>query len=316
MSIVERAADILTGFPAPHGRQQDIGRNEASPHIDLIERAAAQAGVDSPVLEDIDRQPVPPPDDGPPRVPTSRRVSIALNKLRAGQMILPDDDRSPLTENFRRVKRHVISEIDHRRKLSGGNQNLIMVTSALPGEGKTYCAVNLAISMAIEVNRTVLLVDGDVAKPSVTSLLGIRTDDERGLMDVLTGRGIPLSDVLCRTDIGTLSVLPAGRRSRRATEMLSSDAMRELLADMAGRYEDRIIIFDSPPLLAASEACALATSMSQILMIVEAGRTTEAALSDALARIQACPAVGIVLNKGTERGSGMGGYGYGYGYGD
>jgi receptor protein-tyrosine kinase len=313
MGIVERAADILDEFSDSELRPPVIGRKDEARHLDLIERAAAD-GAPAPSGPHVHVAPLAEEPPAPGGAARSRRVSVQLQRLRAEQVMTPADDRSSVTENFRRVKRHVISNIDRRKSLEGGTQNLVMVTSALPGEGKTYCAVNLAISIAMEVDRTVLLVDGDVAKPSVTSLLGVQTEGERGLMDVLTD-GVPLADVLCRTDLGTLVVLPAGTRHNRATETLSSEAMRKLLGEMAARYDDRIIIFDSPPLLAASEACVLASSMSQILMVVEAGRTTESAVRDALGRIEGCRAVGMVLNKGNPPGSGLGGYGYGYGYG-
>src|SRR6185295_9460683 len=191
--------------------------------------------------------------------------------------------------------------------------NLVMVTSPLANEGKTFCTINLAISMAMEMERTVLLVDADVAKPSVPSVLGLKM--ERGLMDVLFQEGAYLSDVLCRTNIEKLTLLPAGKARHQATEMLASDAMGALLTEMAERYSDRIIIFDSPPLLAASESSVLATRMGQIVMVVEAGKTTEAALKESLTRIESCRNVGLLLNKVESAGLGLGGYGYGYGYG-
>jgi receptor protein-tyrosine kinase len=135
-------------------------------------------------------------------------------------------------------------------------------------------------------------------------------------MDVLLDRNVGLTDALCKTDIGKLTVLPAGTPHARATEMLASERMRALLREMAERYPDRIIIFDSPPLLAASEACVLASGMGQIILVVEAGRTTETALKDALGRIESSNVVGVLLNKGAPPGSGYyGDYGYGYGYG-
>jgi len=177
------------------------------------------------------------------------------------------------------------------------------------GEGKTFCAINLAISIALEIDRTALLVDADVAKPSVPKALGLEA--EQGLLDVLLDRRIDLAEVLCRTDIGKLTLLPAGTAHQHATELLASDAMRVLLQEMAERYHDRIIIFDSPPLLAASEASVLASQMGQIVMVVEAGKTSEAALKAALARIESSNVTGLLLNKGEGPGLGYhyGGYG-------
>jgi protein-tyrosine kinase len=170
-----------------------------------------------------------------------------------------------------------------------------MVTSAIAGEGKTFCAINLAISIALERDRTVLLVDADVAKPSVSRALGLHT--EGGLMEVLLDRHVDLGDLLWKTDIGALTVLPAGTAHQHATELLASDAMGALLREMAERYHDRIVVFDSPPLLAASEAGALASQVGQIVVVVEAGKTSEAALKHALERIDPQKVTGLLLNK-------------------
>jgi exopolysaccharide/PEP-CTERM locus tyrosine autokinase len=159
------------------------------------------------------------------------------------------------------------------------------------------------------MDHTVLLVDADVARPSVPRTLGLEA--EKGLMDVLLDSRIDLAEVLCKTEIGKLTLLPAGTAHQHATELLASDAMRVLLQEMAERYHDRIIIFDSPPLLAASEASALASRMGQIVMVVEAGKTTEAALKDALGRIESSNITGLLLNK--DEGPGLGYYYGGYG---
>jgi receptor protein-tyrosine kinase len=159
------------------------------------------------------------------------------------------------------------------------------------------------------MDQTVLLVDADVAKPSIPEALGLEAD--KGLMDVLLDRRIDLAEVLWKTDIDKLTVLPAGTAHPHATELLASGAMRDLLREMATRYCDRIIIFDSPPLLAASEAGVLANQMGQIVMVVEAGKTTEAALKDALGRIESSNVAGLLLNKG--QGPGLGYYYGGYG---
>jgi len=152
-------------------------------------------------------------------------------------------------------------------------------------------------------------VDTDVAKPSVPKALGIKA--EIGLMDVLLDRRIDLAEVLCKTDIDKLTVLPAGTANQHATELLASGAMRELLRELASRYHDRIIIFDSPPLLAASEAGVLASQVGQIVLVVEAGKTSEAALKDALGRVESSNVAGLLLNKGEGPGLGYdyGGYG-------
>ena len=185
-----------------------------------------------------------------------------------------------------------------------------MVTSSLAGEGKSYTSVNLAMSIAAELDNTVMLVDADVARPSVLKMLGLPPSP--GLLDLLEGTA-DMSSVLLRTNIDKLTVLPSGTPHGRATELLASEAMRLLLEDMAERYPDRIIIFDSPPLLLTTEARVLATQMGQIVMVVQAGKTLRSDVIRALSTIDACPVRMLLLNKSqTET---VSGYGYGYGYG-
>jgi exopolysaccharide/PEP-CTERM locus tyrosine autokinase len=222
-------------------------------------------------------------------------------------MVAPGGERSQIAEGFRRIKRQVLANVANPK--AGAPANLVLVTSALAGEGKSFCAINLAISIAQEMDRTVLLVDADVAKPSIPQALGVEA--EKGLMDVLLDRRIDLAEVLCKTDIDKLALLPAGTAHQHATELLASDAMRVLLQEMAERYRDRIVIFDSPPLLAASEASVLASQMGQIVIVVEAGKTSEAVLKAALGRIESSRVAGLLLNKG--EGPGLGYYYGGYG---
>ncbi|MDD5330805.1 MAG: XrtA-associated tyrosine autokinase [Sulfuricella sp.] len=225
----------------------------------------------------------------------SRIGQINLAKLHKAGMITPDGEKSQIAEEFRLIKRPLITNV-FNQTAPIKNANLIMVTSSLPGEGKSFCAINLAMSIAMEMDHTVLLVDADVAKPSLPGLLGLKA--EKGLMDVLLDDELQLCDVMIKTNVEKLTVLPAGRGNRYATEMLASEAMTRLLQEMANRYRDRVIIFDSPPLLATTEARVLAAHMGQIVMVVEAEKTTHDQLQDALAQIESCDVVGLVLNKG------------------
>lgn len=314
MSLIERAADMLTPVSETNRKpSQETGEpGTAGP---VIERAVSSKGQHPNLSTTQERVRETPSDRAPiPAGDPVRVCKIDVDRLRRQNVITPDSERSAISENFRRIKRHILANITGPD--AGPTTNLVMITSALPGEGKTFCAVNLAISIAMEMDRTVLLVDADVARPTVTSVLGIQNEAIRGLMDILRDPSADLTSVLCKTDIGKLSILPAGTRHARSTEMLASERMRVLLEEMARRYHDRIIIFDSPPLLAASEASVLASRMGQILVVVESGRTTETALKDALARIEPRNVLGVVLNKGKAPGDGYyGGYDYGYGYG-
>lgn len=248
-------------------------------------------------------------DDGKPAVTRSKAVTIDLQRLREGGMIAPDGDKTPLAEEFRVIKRPLL-----KNAFGAGSQirngNLIMVTSAFPREGKSFCAINLAMSIAMERDRTVLLVDADVARPSIPQKFGIAPDV--GLMDVLLDSHVSLGDAIVRTNVNKLALLPAGRPHRQATELLASEAMANLLAELSERYSDRIVIFDSPPLLVTTEARTLAANMGQIVMVVESDSTTHEALREALSTIESCDVVGMVLNKGRRSNPGDS-YGY-YGY--
>ncbi len=250
-------------------------------------------------------------DDFADRRPAARSktVNIDLQRLREGGMIAPDGDKTPLAEEFRVIKRPLLKNA-FGSGASIRNGNLIMVTSAFPREGKSFCAINLAMSIAMERDRTVLLVDADVARPSIPQKFGIAPDV--GLMDVLLDSHVSLSDAIVRTNVNKLALLPAGRPHRQATELLASEAMFNLLAELSERYSDRIVIFDSPPLLVTTEARTLAANMGQIVMVVESDNTTHEALREALATIESCDVVGMVLNKGRRSNPGDS-YGY-YGY--
>lgn len=305
MSIIEKAAGKLGGLAQPGQATPDRAVPERADSIieDAINKEARKPE------ERVAAQPPRAAEAQPrPSEQSSRLENINLVKLRQTGMITPDGERSQLAEQFRLIKRPLIMNAFNQGAALIKNGNLIMVTSTFPGEGKSFCSINLAMSIAMEMDHRVLLVDADVAKPSIPKFFGFRAD--KGLMDVLLDDHVQLSDVLIRTNVEKLSILPAGRGHRYATELLASDAMNRLLRDMAQRYPDRIIIFDSPPLLATTEARVLATNMGQIVMVVEAQRTSQEALKEALRQIESCDVIGLLLNKGSTF---TGGDYYGYG---
>ncbi|TXG79728.1 MAG: chromosome partitioning ATPase [Thermomicrobiales bacterium] len=293
MSFIERAAKRL----------QELRQTSESP----FEHAS--------MLDESVRAPEPVAEAVPAPRRHSRRVEIDVERLGRLGMVTPLDPKSRVAEEFRVIKRPILRNVGVKGAAPVADANLVMVTSALAGEGKSTTSVNLAMSIAMELDHTVLLVDADVSRPTVPSMLGI--SEERGLLDLLTDETLDVSDVLLRTNIEKLSVLPAGLAQSRATELLSSVAMCRLLKDLATRYSDRIIIFDSPPLLPSNESRALATLMGQIVVVVAAESTTHAALKQALATIETCPVKLLMLNKSrVSSGTGYGNYGsYGYGYG-
>ncbi|MFN0316950.1 MAG: XrtA-associated tyrosine autokinase [Burkholderiales bacterium] len=230
-----------------------------------------------------------------------------LVRLAAAGFITPDAPRSQLANEFRVIKRPLLSNVKGKSPTPIARPNLIMVTSAMPGEGKSFTALNLAVSVAMELDSTVLLVDGDVAQPSLSRILEL--PPSKGLIEVLSDSRLGLGDVMLKTNIDKLSIIPAGAPHERNTELLASDAMNQLLDEMSLRYPDRIIIFDSPPLLPTTESRVLATHMGQIVVVVEAQKTTQGKVAQALATLEECPVVMTVLNKASR--SDVGDY-YGY----
>lgn len=270
------------------------------------------------------REPLPPVAPAPvPRMAVanpsvrSRQVELDLDALTALGFQTPKAPRNVVADQYRVIKRPLIKNAVGQGAETLNHANLIMVTSALAGEGKSFTSLNLAMSIAAELDHTVMLVDADVARPSVLRMLGLPPGP--GLLDVLSGQ-TELSDVLLRTNIEKLTLLPSGTPQPRATELLASESMRVLLDDMASRYPDRIIIFDSPPLLLTTESRVLATQMGQIVLVVQSEHTPQSAVQQALATIESCPLKMLLLNqvRTDERGAGYGyghGYGYSYGYG-
>ena len=247
--------------------------------------------------------------DGAAAAAAPRYRPLNLARLAQQGMLTQEGGRSSVAEDFRIIKRPLLRQARASGAEAIRHGNLIVVTSAMPGEGKTYCAVNLAMSIAMEMDITVLLVDADVARPSVLKVLGL--PPEPGLMDVLLDPQLAMGDVILKTNVANLRILPAGRSNKHATELLASRAMSRLLAEIASRYSDRIVVFDSPPLLITSEAHALVGQMGQVVMVVEAETTTQHAVKEALRQIEACEHIHLIYNK-TKSFPGNDYYGYGY----
>jgi len=243
---------------------------------------------------------------------TRNFLSIDWSAMQESGMLTPDMARSQLAEEYRLIKRPLLMNAFPDGDNGIEHANLILVTSSVPGEGKTFTAVNLALSIAMERDKWVLLVDADVAKPSISKLLGIKP--QAGLIDLLIGSGLRVSDTLVKTDIPNFSILPAGALHQYSTELLASDTMKRLAKQLSERYPDRIVIFDSPPLLAATQAPVLADLVGQVVLVVEAEVTPQYIVQESAAKLESCNVVGCVLNK-TKKGFGFTYYGLGYGYG-
>jgi len=245
-------------------------------------------------------------------VPSDLQVQFDQEALRDAGLIAPDYHERDLADQYREIKRPLIANAYGRRVAKVESGNLIMVTSALPGEGKTFTSINLALSMAQERDHSVLLVDADVAKPHITTILGLT--ELPGLLDVVEDRNSIAESFVLQTDIEGLSILPAGLPRDNATELLSSTRMEQTLRELADRFPERLVIFDTPPLLRTSEAQVIADLAGQVVLVVKAEDTAHAAVMEALHKLRDDQAVNLVLNQSRKESS-LGGYGYGYGYG-
>jgi len=289
----------------------------------LVERAVKEL-ENTPVAESgkvvsaPEKAPVSPPTDLRPKAKdgsqaTTRRAEINFDMLHQKNIHTNDDEDSSITtEEFRIVKRSLLLNAFAKGDAAIKNGNIILVTSTQPDEGKTFCAVSLALSMVAERDLTVLLVDADVSKPDVLKTLGIKGN--KGLIDVIENKNMDLKECLIRTNIPNLTILPAGKKHKLTTELLASGRMGEIVDEIARRYRDRVIIIDSPPVLASSAASVLALHVGQILYVIEAEKTQEEELVDAFKMIEKCKNINLILNKARFT-AGRKRFGSYYGYG-
>lgn len=313
-SLLERAAEIYD-FGSALNRARDSGsRRQLDSRPAPAEEPPCRVPVEPsrPVIQPEARPraeaPIQPRREARAfgRVATVDKVSLA----EAGY-ILPDAPVTGLAEEFRIVKRQLLLGVG-RPGLSDEKNRSILVCSAQPDEGKTFCAVNLALSLANEKDVDVLLVDGDFPKPEILSTLGI--EGETGLIDAIADPRIDPESLVIGTDISGLSVLPAGRHVNNVTELLASGRTREVLAALVRANPRRLVLFDSPPALVASPATVLATHVGQLVMVVRADRTTESDLKEAVGLLSGCEDVSLILNGAgfAANGRRFGSY-YGYG---
>jgi protein-tyrosine kinase len=292
--VAESVADPVAG-PA--------GQAVADSGIAGSTQAAAGSTVPAPVAE-----------PARPSARRSRNLEIDLKRLAARGHLVPGRGTDTMSEQYQQIKRRLLSNINNPEGGFDAPPNLIMITSSVPNEGKTFTSVNLALSLAMELERTVLAVDTDVIKQDMTRTFG--ASGRPGLFDYLSRDDITLPDVICNTNVPKLSLVPAGTERTTITERLASDAMRRLTLELAQRYSDRIVLFDCPPVLATTGATALAPYIGQIVVVVEAGRTTHDTLRHALQMLDHVSITGLILNKVKETMTdGYQYYGYRYGYG-
>ena len=271
MSLVEKTLRKL----------QESGRSPSEAAASSVQRPTARAESEA------------------PRAPQGHvhgpMVPIERGTLRAAGLLAPQEDLQLLVRQYRKIKQPLIARAIGRGAPRAPKGYLIMIASAMSGEGKTFTAVNLALSMALEKDLRVLLVDADVAKPQLSHVLG--RGDAPGLLDALRDPGVDVESLICPTDLSTLSFLAAGTSSEDATELLASARMEQLVAELGQNDEQRVVIFDSPPLLQTTESPALARMAGQVVVVVRAEFTPQPVLLDALKSLEKHPSVSLVLNQ-------------------
>lgn len=299
-SLLERAAELYDfgaalrtpaapAAPAPQTARAPAHRAEPEPK---------PVPAPAPVVEPAPVLRVVRPAE-PLAAPRPRRsgaiAEIDRKGLAKAGFIISEGPGNGIAEEFRLIKHELLADIEKRGNLSDERRRSVLICSAQPRAGKTFCAINLALSLAGERDVEVLLVEADFPKPDLLATLGI-ADDGPGFVDMLADPNSDPEDFLIRTDVPGLSVLPAGRKTNNVPELLASDRTREVLAKLVAGDRRRIILFDSPPALMASHATVLAGHVGQALVVVRADQTTEADLRETIGLLHGCGHVGLVLN--------------------
>lgn len=277
ISLLERAAELY-----------DFGAALRAPATVPVEaEAAAERPKPAPWVEPVRTTPPARRDGGV--------APIDRERLAEAGYVVPGAPATGLAEEFRLVKRQLLAGIERRVSQPDEKRRSVLIASPQTGDGKSFCAVNLALSLAGERDVEVLLVDSDVMQPELLALLGI-DDSGPGLVDALIDPAADPEAFVIRTDVEGLSVLPAGARVNNVPELLASERTREVLARLIAGDKRRIILFDSPPALMASPATVLSAHVGQALIVVRADRTTEADLRETIGLLSGCDHVALILN--------------------
>ena len=292
LSLIERAAQVY-----------DFGSALRAPAAPIEPEPVFEPAVE-PVIEE------PPPRRRPIEIAEIEQVAAEMpapfeaaprdvapidrERLARLGFVVPGGAVTGLAEEIRLVKRQLLGNIARRVSLPEEKRRTVLIASSRPNEGKSFCAINLALSLSGERENEVLLIDGDFSKPEALKTLGIA--EGPGLVEALADPRIDPEDLVIRTDVPGLSVLPSGRKSNNVPELLASDRTREVLAKLVAGDGRRIILFDSPPALMASPATVLAGHVGQTLVVVRADQTTEADLRETIGLLQGCDHVALILN--------------------
>jgi len=312
-SLLERAAelyDFRNSLGQAAAPSAEPAATEVPAPADAAEILDLTVRADEPEAQAVVEETPPPKEVKPAKQSVqrpNRTVAVDRAKLENGGFILPNAPAGTTAEEFRIIKRQLLARVGRST-----DARSVLVASSQPGEGKSFCALNLALSIAGEKDTEVLLIDGDFAKPQLPELLGIERG--AGFIDALTDPSVDPNELVLQTDIDGLCVLTAGHAVNNVPELLASARMDQVLASLIAGRPNRIVIFDSPPTLLASHATVLAAHVGHVLMVVRADRTTEADLREAVSLLSACENINLVLNGASlvTTGRRFGTY-YGYG---
>lgn len=310
MSSIERAMDKIVAGTAPASDDiVPVSTANATP-VSSETTTAPPAAPPRPAATPADVAPVitspPRGSEGPASAPAEAEptfsnnnfINIDFARLAAGGFLTPDQPMTRQSEEYQHIKRRVLGNMTSGALHPNRPSNLILITSSVPGEGKTFTSVNLAISLAMEVDHTILVVDTDIMKRDLSRALGVV--DRKGLFDLLASPNLRLEDLLVRTNMRNLVILPVGTKREGSTELLASMRMRELADEISRRYKDRVVLFDSPPVLATTTASALAPLVGQVILVAEAGSTKHETIREALQRLDRVTITGVILNKAKQ----------------
>ncbi|XQW85340.1 XrtA-associated tyrosine autokinase [Thalassotalea piscium] len=282
-------------------KQKDSSNNAATETSSLEKAVAKQSNVDAPQKT-----------ESPNVANNTNLVHIDKDALAHKGYLVDNGTRKSIKDEFRQIKRKLLNNAFGAAARTLKHPNLIMVSSSKPNEGKTFISINLALSIALEQDKTVLLIDADVLRPSVNRELGLT--EMPGLIEYLLGEKEDIGESIYNSNIDKLKIIPAGKPHHLSNELLASDKMNALAEELAERYPDRVVIFDCPPLIGVSETIVLSSFMGQAILVVEESKTQLADIEKATENLSEDLALGLVVNKAIRSHKDMYGY-YGYGYG-
>ena len=282
MSLIEKALEKMQ-------QSQRQGTASAGPALAPAPAPFAKGSASAPRTPDVGRIVTAPPP------PQGYTINLDQPGLRASGLLPPEHQARQINQQYQRIKRPLMANAFGRGGSAVRDGRVIMVASAVPGEGKTFTSINLALSLALEKEVQVILVDADLPKPHISKLLNIH--HEPGLTDVLQDASLDIESVIHPTNIPALCVMPAGTRSHNATELLASERMAACVARLTSMDPNRIVLFDSPPLLLTTESQVLSHVAGQVVVVVRAGVTQQGAVLDAVSHIPEGRRVSLILNQ-------------------